>query len=227
LNSSNGFNSSNGLTSPAGLGDDWFRTEGNREFLGYLARCALSSAQELRRTVDGVTYTFPGQIGLAPDWLEGPLDTAGEEWISACLLAHMNKDGNHVPIELRAEHAAIGLDAGDAAFDQRECAFAGNLFASPPRTFVGCRTSVSTFEPGGSVTSYVSSRIGDIPGVVNVFHLCDEDVCAVAADGAATACNDTDRVWDRPITVYLQDLYDAVPGALYGVCAGGMGGMGL
>src|SRR5690349_2782474 len=47
---------------------DLLATEANREVLSYLVSCALPAAVTLVGTVNGSTYEFSGNIGLAPAW---------------------------------------------------------------------------------------------------------------------------------------------------------------
>jgi hypothetical protein len=104
--------------------------EPGRELLTYMARCALKSDQSLTATYDSVTYTFPGQLGLAHDWLTKPLtDLKKQTWVSACLLAHVNGYGVGVPISLRGAHPALlASEAEKAEYSVQEAAFYGNVF---------------------------------------------------------------------------------------------------
>ena len=37
--------------------------------------------------------SLPGLVGLAPGWATGPLDTAGQEWVTSCMAARLNAYG--------------------------------------------------------------------------------------------------------------------------------------
>lgn len=113
---------------------DLITDEPGRELLTYVARCALTPTQTLVGTHQGVTYTFPGVIGLTPSWLSSPLaDVRKQRWVSACLLAHVNGHGVEVPISMRGSHSALyASDAEKAAFTMQEAAFFGNVFAVHP-----------------------------------------------------------------------------------------------
>lgn len=106
-------------------------TEDGREVLRYLIRCALPEGTSLTTTVSGTTYEFPGLIGLAPEWITGPLSGTGRRWISACLLAHVNGYGVQVPISIRGNHPALTADNDERSYyGVQEVSFFGDLFAN-------------------------------------------------------------------------------------------------
>jgi hypothetical protein len=71
---------------------------------------------------------------VAPEWESGACDQDCQEAISACMLAHLNTTGNHVPIFLvgATSHFPSVGPALDGGFPNQESAFYGNLFISPP-----------------------------------------------------------------------------------------------
>jgi hypothetical protein len=115
----------------------WFQTDpalGNR-VMRYVVQCAVPAGQTRSYTAPatGITYTWTGNLGLAPDWAHGsPATEAEQQLISACLAAHTNKFGVRVPISV------LGRDAhGEAIpytkeeledFKEKEACFFGNLF---------------------------------------------------------------------------------------------------
>ncbi len=72
-------------------------------------------AQLLATDVEECARTF------APAWIDRACDAACREIVSACLLAHLNPDGERVPIELGAEGSIEAQYFGDV--------FAGDWFA--------------------------------------------------------------------------------------------------
>jgi hypothetical protein len=103
-------------------------TNEGRELLSYVAKCALRAEDTLVAVHAGVTYEFPGLLAVAPEWENAPLTTSGQQWLSGCLLAHVNAFGTSVPISLRA---AGKLDADvpeSIAFPVYEATFFGNVF---------------------------------------------------------------------------------------------------
>jgi hypothetical protein len=101
----------------------------------YIVTCA-APAGEVRSYSDavlGVTYTWTGQLGLAPDWASGrPSTEAEEQLISACLAAHANPYGVHVDFSIQGrdargtELAFTQQELND--YDVPEACFFGNVF---------------------------------------------------------------------------------------------------
>lgn len=137
--STNGL-STNGLSSQ-GLSTHgfttWFHQDTNLAdaVMRYVMRCAAPAGQALTFTspVTGVTYTWTGSLGLAPGWASGQAATEAEQQVvSACLAAHANKYGIHIPISVLGQNAQ-GLDVSFTAselstFSKKEACFFGNLF---------------------------------------------------------------------------------------------------
>ncbi|MET0405347.1 MAG: hypothetical protein ABW123_23225 [Cystobacter sp.] len=138
----------NGLSSAEFL--TWFNQSDNGNVAGhealmhYLVLCALPEGEELvfHNKVLDVSYVWKGRMGLAPGWASGKKAKVEEEQvISACLAAHVNNYGIHVPISV------LGKDANDdliefsqkelLEFGQREACFFGNLFVPGGTLFAG------------------------------------------------------------------------------------------
>ena len=99
LSSANGLAGFNGLQSTSGL----MTTNSGRRTIAYLVKCALAAGDSLvKQDQTGVNYTFAGGIGLCPEWKNGAVNNNGRclEAISACLMAHVNTAGIHVPLWL-------------------------------------------------------------------------------------------------------------------------------
>ena len=154
--------SSGGLSSSGSpiSSTELIQTPEGRELLAYVVRCALPGGQSLSGAYDGVTYTFPGAVGVAPGWRLKPLDPVGQRWVTACLLAHVNGYGAAVSISLRGEHEALGTTSTERAqFNVQEAAFYGNLFGSgPDRGMYACAGSTVQVHCGASSSSYVPWR---------------------------------------------------------------------
>lgn len=128
LNSHNGLNSFNGLSSINGL----MTNDPGRQTIKYLVRCALPAGDSLSKADQtGKVHVFPGQIGLAPQWKTGACDTACQEAVSACVMAHVNATGRSVGLWLDAPMPAIGWGRHNS-YPMQESAFFGNIFVSPP-----------------------------------------------------------------------------------------------
>lgn len=117
-------------------------TDDGRELFSFLVSCALPSDAMLVATVDGNEFDFFGDIGLAPQWRSGPLDVAGQHWVSACLFARVNADELAIPISMRGPNLGLAADDDErAVFTLEEGAFFGNMFgaADEPVHWFACR----------------------------------------------------------------------------------------
>lgn len=163
----NGLPSVNGLQSTDGLGPanglsadiDWLEAPEARATTGYLVKCALSSEQSITKKYNGgEVITFTGELGVAPEWLDGACNNDCQERVSACLLAHLNTTGVHVPIFLVGSAEAfpsIGPSLDMDNFPRQEAAFYGNLFISPPVAY--------QCEGGQMLPNFIDGRAGS-PG---------------------------------------------------------------
>lgn len=105
-----------------------------RTFLAYAVKCALPSGVSLDAQFLGSSYTFQGEIGLAPEWTQKALSASSRRWLSACLLAHVNATASQVNIMLRGDHPALSGEVGTegSAYTLREGAFYGDIFKVIP-----------------------------------------------------------------------------------------------
>jgi hypothetical protein len=105
-----------------------------RSTMGYIVRCALATGKSITaKDSGGASYSFPGAIGVAPEWETGTCNTTCQERMTACLLAHVNTSGVHIPIWLDSE-GAIGWGQ-NTSFPYQEGSFFGNVFVNPPQGF--------------------------------------------------------------------------------------------
>ena len=119
-----------------------------RATMGYIVRCALATGKTITaKDSNNVSYSFPGAIGTAPEWETGTCGTTCQERMSACLLAHVNTSGVHIPIWLDSE-GAIGWGQ-NTSYPYQEGSFFGNIFVNPPKGyFCGGRDFDSGTVPG-------------------------------------------------------------------------------
>jgi hypothetical protein len=100
-----------------------------RSTLSYLVRCALPAGRTITKTDStGASYSFAGGIGLTPQWETGTCDSTCQQWISACMLAHVNTAGIHVPIWIVGQNSYLGWGQS-ASYPNQEGTFFGNIFA--------------------------------------------------------------------------------------------------
>ena len=126
----NGLCLSNGLATTTGLANTngLMTTTVGRKQVEYIVRCALpATASITKKDQNGKSYTFQGLLGLAPAWQTGACDTNCQENVSACLLAHVNTSGIHVPLWIVSSHQAVGWGQ-DPEFPNQEGSFFGNVF---------------------------------------------------------------------------------------------------
>jgi hypothetical protein len=122
-----GWNGVRGLANPA-----------VREFVSYLVSCALPDGDSVTYQIRGQTYTFAGDLGVAPQWKHERCDGSCQRWVSACMLARVNAKGEHVEISMRGENPGLALEKGERReFTHLEGAYWGNLFTRD-QTLAAC-----------------------------------------------------------------------------------------
>jgi hypothetical protein len=73
-------------------------------------------------------------LGFAPEWETGACGNACQEYVSACLMAHVNTAGAHIPLWLDAYNPNVGWGQS-ASYPHQEGSFFGNIFVSPPKAY--------------------------------------------------------------------------------------------
>lgn len=120
-----------------------------RQFLKYIVSCALPDDASVTIQVDRESFTFPGQLGLAPEWgaRHGSCDGSCQRWVSACVLARVDFAGVERLISLRGEHHALAASARELRdYPVREATYYGNLFVEgQPRAL--CLSPGQTQDP--------------------------------------------------------------------------------
>ncbi len=196
----------------------------------YMIRCAAPTGRSLTvRDYTGGLITLNGELGLAPEWLDGatgPGECAQDcqEKVSACLMALTSATGVKHTLVLTSPSLQIGTGK-DPAFPYQEATFYGNLFAEPPQAFVaagpdfgvfamrrcdsGDRTRRTTYVMAGAVGPCAMRRTAET--ISERRHSTDVNKCSVTNvagnRGVATACagpGSTTRSWKNPITTYRQ-----------------------
>ncbi|WP_437589568.1 hypothetical protein [Sorangium sp. So ce1000] len=179
----------NGLTSSALLGNsntrDALRDPESRQLLSFIVSCALPEEDSLDIRVDGVSYRFPGELGLAPEWgkKNGSCGESCQEWVSACLLARVNYKGEHVMISLRGKNDALSSTKRERAmYDVSEATYYGNVFLDQQRRF-------ACLAPGqSSIPRVCGPSLDDC--VVDVVGDCEEVCDKTRPDGSFPNCRD-------------------------------------
>lgn len=181
-----------------------------RVFLDYAIKCALPAGQSITVPILGASITFPGQVGIAPNWVNGPLSASDRRWLSACMLALVNATTTSVNVLLTGNHPALGSSAGSNAstYTLREGAFYGDIFNLLPKQYacpgVGstvnrlCTESIAGLSPCGFIIP------GDCRGGL-------QNTCEGLSNGYYTNCHSglilpllPTTEYAEVITVYLQ-----------------------
>lgn len=134
LNLSNGLRLANGtelpeslhVSSEYALGEELMGLDEWSDVARRVVQCALPEGTSVEVDTPDGPVSFPGQVGLAPEWQTESCDVACQEWVSACLLALVNPTGTVVDIEISAHHPAVG---GDPTYPYQEGAFYGNILS--------------------------------------------------------------------------------------------------
>jgi hypothetical protein len=106
--------------------NDLLATADGREVLTYLVSCALPTGTNL---IASDNTEFDGEIGVAPQWLDGQLDPDGQRWVSACVFARVSDLDVAIPISMRGPNDALQASADEVAnWTIQQGAFYGLLF---------------------------------------------------------------------------------------------------
>ncbi len=187
-----------------------------RGILSYIVSCALTADQSVDVTVDGVDYSYQGELGLAPEWGEpnGSCDGRCQQWVSACLLARVDFLGVEVEISVRGENKGLKACVDErATYTAREATYYGNLFVTPQIRY-------ACLSPGQTEIPRVCGPTLD-DCVVDVLGSC-ADLCGTPrGDGSFPDCRapdgdehqngqhrgegyDKDDVFEGSVTVFLK-----------------------
>jgi hypothetical protein len=174
-----------------------------REVLKYIVGCALPEDEHVTVNVQGKTYTFDGQLGLAPEWGEegGHCDSECKAWVSACVISRLDYTGESVTISVRGDHDALTSSSKELKkYKHREATYYGNIFGSDQKIF-------ACLPPGRTSIPRVC---GDAPDslddcVVEVQGEC-EDLCGDDRwDGSYPNCREEGKNKKfKSVTVFLK-----------------------
>jgi hypothetical protein len=152
-----------------------------RATVSYMVKCALNSGDTLvKQDQNGVNYTFQGGIGLCPDWKTNPImhptptqaDWRCQEYVSACMMAHLNTAGVHIPIWIDADPQYIPTGRSttpigwglSASYPLQEGTFFGNILTTGNFNHGSAMAPTGYFCEGdgfgGGSAGVVAGRIG-------------------------------------------------------------------
>jgi len=204
-----------------------------RSTLSYMIRCALPAGHSVTRTdLTGASFTFAGGIGVAPEWETGSCGGDCQRWISACMLAHVNTAGVHIPIWIVGQNAGLGWGQS-ASYPNQEGTFFGNIFT------VSNVNKVDAYycQGPGFDKSVVDGRIGSAQVGAPYRDLFADGYCAsgynclesdartnTVADGykACTMGDGSITAWNQMVTVWRENkAYNASGTVIAGQTADG------
>src|SRR3984957_16455078 len=131
-----GLSSINGLSAINGP----MTTSAGRKTISYVVRCALAANDTLvKQDQNGTNYTFAGAIGLCPAWKTAGVSNSSTcmESLSACMMAHVNTAGVHVPLWLDSNDLAIGWGIDRVNYPMQEGTFFGDIMDTGPLNNIG------------------------------------------------------------------------------------------
>jgi len=142
----------------------------NQRFMTYLVSCALPAGHSVTFQSGSTSFTFSGEIGLAPAWENGACDESCQRWVSACLLARVNHLGVHREISMRGETSALALDRQELQqYSEAEATYFGNLF-QPVQERYACLPPGASAIPrvcGDSLSDCPMAVVGSCADVCN------------------------------------------------------------
>ena len=105
-------------------------TADGREVLSYIVSCALTSAQSITlKDSTGVSYAFPGSLGLGSAWLTRALTLDEQQWVSSCVFSRTNYFGVAVQLSMRGNNTLLATTSDErTAYPNFDGTFYGNLF---------------------------------------------------------------------------------------------------
>ena len=108
LSAMNGLNGVNGLSATNGL----MTTDAGRKTVAYLVKCALASNDTLvKQDQNGRQLHVPRAASASArsgSTAASPTTGPARTMVSACMMAHINTAGVHVPLWMDSESTAIG-----------------------------------------------------------------------------------------------------------------------
>jgi hypothetical protein len=184
-----------------------------KAFLKYAVECALEEGHTVTiRDGYGKYAKFYGLHGLAPEWEAGTCTTSCQRWVSACMMARTNEDGQRRILSMRKTTSAGADNASadklsyptvqeKADFPLQEGSFYGNLFASTPRLY-WCY---------GSGSDYIKPRFGLNDSVIKNIGSCRTDASPSSGAWVESACQSTGSVSGANTNCSTGDYYDNNP----------------
>lgn len=129
---------------PEAIGDLLETPEGI-ELFSFVVNCALPEGETLVADdplSPGDTIEFHGEVGLAPRWVDRPMNTRDKRWVSACMFARVNDLAQVVTISMRGPSWSLLSSRSERElYSLQEGAFYGDMFRplDEPIQWFACR----------------------------------------------------------------------------------------
>ncbi|MFT3775271.1 MAG: hypothetical protein QM820_58735 [Minicystis sp.] len=156
------------------------------EALENAIECALPEGTTVR---DSSGQEFHGWWGLAPSWLDNPLDTDGARWVTGCMAQRLNGTGTTIEILLGGATPPLGIDeAWQALMPYDESTAYGDVFNVPDGT------TAQIYVCWSDDADQQCAGTGCTPEEVPDLRICDRSsVCGLTVVGKCTdVCTRTD-----------------------------------
>jgi hypothetical protein len=107
----------------------------------YVIRCAIAAGRTASFTdANGAVHSWQGSLGLADSWDLNPPTDDQKQWVSACLMAHVNSAvpaPKSIQISVRGASTALTQSALEkGALGNFDGVFFGDLFSSPNKRYI-------------------------------------------------------------------------------------------
>jgi hypothetical protein len=161
------------------------RTICRTQSLDYLIRCALPQNTTVTDPASGATYE--GHFGIAPEWATGALSSANEEWITSCLVQHLNGYYSTTPLVLEGNRPGFYIGTVASGYPYFDSIAWGNLF-DPSQN--------STLDPAGWNTQSRPAFIANVCYFNSLDLNCTSAPAAVeerVCDSTGDSCGLVDR----------------------------------
>jgi hypothetical protein len=175
-----------------------------REVLKYVVQCAMEAGDVMVGTVNGVTYEFPGLLGLVPRWKYRSLTDTEQRLLSACLLAHVNAFGVPISISVRARNVLYATEEERREYPVYEGTFFGHVLNGDMTHAYSCQGSdIEVASAHSEDREMRACTDGNAScGIVSVGRC--RDVCMTRTEDAGwTDCWADGRLYRSTISVYL------------------------
>jgi len=173
--------------------------------LNYVVECALPEGQAWKpKTSNGTQLEYFGRFGLAPDYLSKPLSLVEQEWMTSCLLVHVNAFGKHILISIRSVQTIGVTEEEIQKFELYEGAFFGNAFAQYGSVFSCQGTPEQQALAESPDRQWRVCTDPSHPNCPTSIGYCSDHCMNYVKDFGYSSCLVNGTTWDQVLNVYLE-----------------------